>query len=107
MGLAQLSLVGYAETDRKMKIKRLLRSSASLCWEQPWHPARGKGRWECEAQRRARALGHHYALINECGNDAAGLALSGADNGGRFTARQFTAIKQRFKDVAGLRRELV
>lgn len=87
--------------------QQIARISARPCWEQSRHPARGKGRWECEAQWSARAFGRHYALINELGNNAAGLPLPGADDGCGFTARQFASIKQSFEDVVDLGWQIV
>ena len=68
----------------EMCSRQIGRKSARPCREQSRHPARGECRWKCKPQRRARVLGRHYALLDEGGNDAAGLPLPGADDGGGF-----------------------
>ena len=46
-------------------------------------------------------------MIDEGGDDAAGLSFAGADDGGSMTARKFAAIEQGLEHGAGPRRQLV
>jgi len=44
-------------------------------------------------QRGALALSRNHTLIDECRDDATGLALASANDGGGVAAREFTAIE--------------
>ena len=78
---------------------RPCRSSNVLSGHRPEHPARGKCRWEGEAQRRARTLRSQYANFEQGRDDAAGLTLVGADDVGGVGARKFAAVEHAFEDA--------
>ncbi len=62
----------------------------------------GTGSQLAPAQLRVRALGPDHTLINERGDNATGLTLSGTDDCCDIAAREFAAIEQRIENVVGL-----
>jgi predicted acyl esterase len=79
------------------------KSSAGWLGEQPRHPARCEGCGKRQTQRGAGAGGYEDALVEQRGDDAAGLAFAGAHNARSVGARQVAPVEDRLKDVAGFR----
>src|SRR6266403_2942738 len=61
-------------------VARALGASAGSVRKQPRHPSRCEGRGKSQTQRRARAVRYEDVLVEQRRDDAAGLALAGADN---------------------------
>ena len=92
MGEARLPRQHRAAEDR-------LFTPIHLLGKQSRHPARGKRRREDEAQRRARTLRGEYPPLDQCRDDAAGMALAHAHNASGIGARQLSPVEHGFEDA--------
>jgi hypothetical protein len=73
---------------------------SSTVRKQAGHPARGECCGKSQAQRRAAAVRHQNAALDERRDDAAGLTFARTDEASGVGAWNFAAVEHGFEDGA-------
>ena len=88
--------------DNRLRGRQRPDSLLSLLRKQPRHPTRCKLGRECEAQWRAGALRDDDAAFDQCGYDAAGMAIARPKQFRNVAAWQFSPIQDGFQNATCL-----